>query len=381
MSRDRVPEAWFNSAGHLGSAAEPMLLHPGTRAPTRPDDLVHMLPVAVSFQELSTDPWVEIPGPVLDVLRRWRPTPLVRATRMEAALATPARIYFKDESVSPTGSHHPTTAAPQVFYAKADGAARVVTGSETGQWGGALSSAAARFGVDATVYTGPAVSAEERIRIEMWGASAVGSEMTAVDDALRDAATRPETRFTTGSLFNHVVLHQTVIGLEAREQLARSGEDRPDVVIGYCGGGSSLAGTALPFVADDEVRLVAVEPSSWPTLTGGRFGYVAGDSAGLLPLLAMYSLGADAVPPAVLAPGLRAHGVAPLLCRLVRSGRMEAVAHPLDRVLAAGGQWARTEGPVPALGTAHALRAVIDEALMARESGEERVILFCWSGR
>ncbi len=374
-----VPGAWFNAAGHLGVPADP-LLHPGSRTPVALDDFAGILPLAVAAQELTTDPWVEVPAPVRDVLGGWRPTPLVRATRLEEALATPARIYFKDESVAPSGSHHLTTAVAQAFYTKAEGGSRVVTGSETGGWGSALSLAASMFGLEATVYTGPAVPEEAQIRIETSGASAVGSWVTSVDDAIRDAATSPDSRLATGSVFNHVVLHQTLIGLEAREQLALAGEGRPGVVVGYCGGGSSLGGTALPFVADDDVRVVAVESSSWPALTGGRFEYVPADSFGLLPLLAMYTLGVDPTHPAVVAQGVRAHGIAPVVCDLVRRGRMEAVAHPHDQVLAAGELWARTEGLVPGLGAAHTLRAVVDEALLAKEAGEERVILFPWSG-
>jgi len=331
-------------------------------------------------QELSTEPWIDLPGGVIDLLRQWRPTPLVRARRLEAALATPAHIYFKDESVSATGSHHLATAVPQAFYAKAEGVARLVTESDTGRWGSAVAAACALSGMAATVYTGPDASTQERIRIEAWGASVAAHTASPGDDALRHATDQPDCRFAAGSVFNHVVLHQTVIGLEAREQLVLAGEERPDVVIGHCGGGSSLAGTALPFLGDDDVRLMAIEPSSWPTLTSGRFDYVAGDTANLLPLLAMYALGPDSAPPAINVGSVHSGGIAPTLCQLVRRGRMEAVAQPLGRVLDAAVQWARTEGPIPALTTAHALRAVVDEALLAREEGVERVILFPWVG-
>ena len=256
----------------------------------------------------------------------------------------------------------------------------MVTGSETGRWGSALSLGAALCGLETTVYTGQDVSDQERFRMQTWGASVVGSRVASLDDALADVAGDPQSRFAAGSVFNHVVLHQTLIGLEARQQLALAGEERPDVVIGCCGSGSCLGGTALPFAGDEGVRLVAVEPSSWPTLTAGRFGYVPGDAAGLLPLLPMYSLGPDSVPPAELLPGVRSHGVAPVICELVRSGRMEAVAQPLNGVREAATQWARTEGPVPSLATAHAVRAVVDEAVLAREAGTETVILFSWSG-
>jgi len=335
--------------------------------------------MALVGQELSTEPWIDVPGGVIDLLRQWRPTPLVRAHRLEAALDTPARIYFKDESVSPTGSHHVVTAVAQAFYAKSEGVSRLVTESDTGRWGSAVALACALSGLAATVYTGPEASTQERIKIEAWGASVAAKAARPGDDALRQAAEQPDSRFAAGSVFNHVVLHQTVIGLEAREQLTLAGEERPDVVIGHCGGGSSLAGTALPFIGDDHVRMVAVEPSSWPTLTSGRFDYVPGDARSLLPLLAMYALGPDSAPPALNVGSIHSGGIAPVICELVGRGRMEAVAQPLGRVLGAALQWARTEGGVPALTTAHAIRAVVDEAVLAREEAVERVILFPWA--
>jgi len=379
LPSDRVPEAWFNAAGHLAVSPDPPL-DPNTRGPVRPDALALLFPMALVSQELTAEPWVDVPGGVIDLLRQWRPTPLVRARRLEGALATPARIYFKDESVSPTGSHHLVTAAPQAYYARAEGASRLVTESDTGRWGSAVALACTLSGLDATVYTGPHASAQERIKIEAWGASVVANITSPGDDALREASEQPGSRFAAGSVFNHVVLHQTVIGLEAKEQLALAGEERPDVVIGHCGGGSSLAGTALPFVGDDDVRLVAVEPSSWPTLTSGRFDYVSGDAGNLLPLLAMYALGPDSAPPAINVGSIHSGGIAPIVCELVRRGRMEAVAQPLKPVLDAAVQWARTEGALPALTTAHALRAVVDEAVLAREEGVGRVILFPWAG-
>jgi len=370
-------ERWFNAAGHLAAPVDPPL-RPDTREPFGLDDFARVLPAAAGAQELSADPWLCVPGEVLQVLRRWRPTPLVRAAAMEAALGTPARIYRKDESAAPTGSHHLTTAVAQAFYAKVDGGSRLVTGSETGRWGSAVAMAAGLFSLDATVYTGESVSKEERSTIEGWGATVVGSRVTPVEDALGDVAARPDSRFATGSVFNHVVVHQSLIGLEAQEQLVQAGEARPDVVVGYCGGGTCLGGAAMAFVGDDNVRLVAVESSSWPVLTAGRFGYIPSDSAGRLPLLAMYSLAPDTVPPAALAPDIRSQAIAPVVCHLIRSGRMEAVAHPLEGVRDAGVQWARAEGVAPSLSAAHSVRAVIDEALLAREEGVERVILFPW---
>ncbi len=389
---DRVPEAWFNVAPHLQTPLDPPL-HPATREPVGPDDLAPLFPMALIGQEVSADPWVDVPGEVLDVLRQWRPTPLVRARRMEAALGTPARIYYKDESVSPAGSHKPNTAVVQAFYNKAEGVRRLATETGAGQWGSALSFASALFGLECKVYMVRASYRQKpyrRVMVETWGGvvepSPVddpehpGSLGTAISDAVRDAAGRADTHYSLGSVLNHVLLHQTVIGLEAREQLALAGEERPDVVVASCGGGSNLGGIALPFVPDDGVRLVAVEPSSCPTLTGGRFDYDFGDTAGTTPLLPMYTLGHEFVPPAIHAGGLRYHGDAPIVSSLVKTGRMEAVAYPQGKVFEAAVQFARAQGPIPAPETAHAIRAAIDEALLAKEEGAERVILFSYSG-
>ncbi|MGH9177708.1 MAG: TrpB-like pyridoxal phosphate-dependent enzyme, partial [Acidimicrobiales bacterium] len=326
-------------------------------------------------------------------LRLWRPTPLVRARRLERALDTPARIYLKDESVSPAGSHKPNTAVPQAFYNKADGTARLATETGAGQWGSALSFACSLFGLECKVYMVRASYNQKpyrRMMIETWGGSVVpspvddpdhpGSLGTAISDAVRDAATRDDTHYSLGSVLNHVLLHQTVIGLEAKEQLALAGERLPDVVIGCCGGGSNLGGLALPFVGDEGVRLVAVEPSSCPTLTAGRFDYDFGDTAGMTPLLAMYTLGHEFVPPTIHAGGLRYHGDAPIISNLVRAGRMEAMAYPQSKVFEAAVDFARTQGTIPAPETSHAIRAVVDEALAAKEEGAERVVLFGYSG-
>ncbi|HEX2117947.1 MAG TPA: TrpB-like pyridoxal phosphate-dependent enzyme [Acidimicrobiales bacterium] len=392
LPADRIPEAWFNVAPHLPSPLQPPL-HPATREPVGPDDLAPLFPMALIGQEVTAEPWVDVPGEVLDVLRTWRPTPLVRATRLEQALGTPARIYFKDESVSPAGSHKPNTAVPQAFYNKQEGVRRLATETGAGQWGSALSLACALFDMECKVYMVRASYEQKpyrRVMIETWGGSVVpspvddpdhpGSLGTAISDAVRDAATREDTHYSLGSVLNHVLLHQTVIGLEAKEQLALAGEDRPDVVIGSCGGGSNLAGIALPFVPDEGVRLMAVEPSSCPTLTSGRFEYDFGDTAGMTPLLAMYTLGHDFVPPPIHAGGLRYHGDAPIVSNLVQAGRMEAVAYPQGKVFEAAVQFARIQGSIPAPETAHAIRAAIDEALLAKEEGAEKVILFSYSG-
>jgi tryptophan synthase beta chain len=392
MSATKLPEAWFNVAPHLPSPLQPPL-HPGTRQPIGPDDLAPLFPMALIGQEVTTEPWVDIPGEVLDVLRTWRPTPLTRAYRLEQALGTPAHIWYKDESVSPAGSHKPNTAIPQAFYNKQEGVTRLATETGAGQWGSALSLASALFGLECKVYMVRSSYEQKpyrRVMIETWGGdvepspvddpSHPGSLGAAISDAVRDAATRDDTHYALGSVLNHVLLHQTVIGIEAKEQLAAAGERLPDVIIGSCGGGSNLGGIALPFVPDEGVRLVAVEPSSCPTLTSGRFDYDFGDTAGMTPLLPMYTLGHEFVPPTIHAGGLRYHGDAPIISNLVQAGRMEAVAYPQGKVFEAAVQFARTQGSIPAPETAHAVRAAIDEALLAKEEGAERVILFSYSG-
>jgi tryptophan synthase beta chain len=392
LTDDRLPEAWFNVVPHLPEPLQPPL-HPGTREPVGPDDLAPLFPMALIGQEVSAEPWIDIPGEVLDVLRSWRPTPLVRATRLEEALQTQARIYYKDESVSPAGSHKPNTAVPQAFYNKAAGMTRLTTETGAGQWGSALAYATARFGLECKVYMVRASFEQKpyrRVMMEVWGADVEpspvddpehpGSLGSAISDAVRDAVGRDDSHYSLGSVLNHVLLHQTVIGLEAKEQLALAGEERPDIIIGSCGGGSNLGGISLPFVPDANVDLLAVEPSSCPTLTEGRFEYDFGDTAGMTPLLAMYTLGHDFVPPPIHAGGLRYHGDAPIISNLVKNGRMHAVAYPQGKVFDAALQFARTEGTIPAPETAHAIRAVIDEALAAREAGKEEVILFSYSG-
>jgi tryptophan synthase beta chain len=368
-------------------------LHPGTREPVGPDDLAPLFPMALIGQEVSAEPWIDVPGEVLDILRLWRPTPLHRAVRLERALGTPARIYYKDESVSPAGSHKPNTAVPQAFYNAREGITRLTTETGAGQWGTALAFACAQFDLDLQVYMVRASYDQKpyrRVAMQTWGGSVVpspvddpdhpGSLGAAISDAVRDCAGRADTHYALGSVLNHVLLHQTVIGLEAKEQLELAGERLPDVVIASCGGGSNLGGIAFPFVPDAGVRLVAVEPMSCPTLTKGTFDYDFGDTAGLTPLLPMYTLGHDFVPPSIHAGGLRYHGNSPLISALVRDGRMEAVAHPQGRVFDAAVQFAKVEGRIAAPECAHAIRATIDEALAAKATGEERVILFNYSG-
>jgi tryptophan synthase beta chain len=392
LPASQLPTAWRNVLPDLPTSLEPPL-HPATREPVGPEDLAPLFPMGLILQEVSADPWIDVPGEVLDILRLWRPTPLVRAERLERALDTPARIYFKDESVSPAGSHKPNTAVPQAFYNQAEGIPRLTTETGAGQWGTALSFACPQFDLDCKVYMVRASYEQKpyrKILMETWGSEVVpspvdepdhpGSLGLAISDAVRDAATRDDTHYALGSVLNHVLLHQTIIGIEAKEQLALAGEARPDVVIGSCGGGSNLGGIALPFLDDAGVRLVAVEPSSCPTLTEGRFEYDFGDTAGMTPLMPMYTLGHDFVPPAIHAGGLRYHGDSPIISSLVKGGRMEAIAYPQGKTFEAAVQFANTEGKVPAPETGHAIRAVIDEALAAKELGEERVILFNYSG-
>jgi tryptophan synthase beta chain len=389
---DHLPTAWFNLLPRLPEPLQPPL-HPATREPVGPDDLSPLFPMALIAQEMSAEPWIDVPGEVLDILRLWRPTPLVRAEKLEAALGTTARIYFKDESVSPAGSHKPNTAVPQAFYNKQDGIRRLTTETGAGQWGSALSFACSQYDLECMVYMVRASYEQKpyrRTMMEVWGGNVVpspvddesspGSLGAAISDAVRDAVSRDDSHYALGSVLNHVLLHQTVIGLEAKEQLEMAGERFPHVVIGSCGGGSNLGGITFPFVPDPHVRLLAVEPSSCPTLTEGTFEYDFGDVAGMTPLMPMYTLGHEFMPPSIHAGGLRYHGDSPIISALVRGGRMEAAAYPQGKVFEAAVQFARTEGKIPAPETAHAIRAVIDEALAAKETGEERVILFNYSG-
>jgi tryptophan synthase beta chain len=392
LSAEKMPTAWFNALPALPDPLQPPL-HPATREPVGPDDLAPLFPMALIAQEMATDRWIDIPGNVLDVLRLWRPTPLVRAERLEQALGTPARIYFKDESVSPAGSHKPNTAVPQAFYNAQDGVARLTTETGAGQWGTALSFACRQYDLACKVYMVRASYDQKpyrKVLMETWGSEVVpspvddsdhpGSLGLAISDAVRDAASRDDTHYSLGSVLNHVLLHQTIIGLEAKEQLALAGEARPDVVLGCCGGGSNLGGIALPFVEDATVRLVAAEPSSCPTLTEGTFDYDFGDTAGMTPLLPMYTLGHDFVPPPIHAGGLRYHGDSPIISSLVKNGRMDAVAYPQGKTFEAAIEFANAEGKLPAPEAGHVIRAVVDEALAAKEAGEERVLLFNFSG-
>ncbi len=406
-----IPTAWFNLLPDMAAAGIQLLppLHPGTKEPVTPDLLAALFPEALIAQEVSTEPWIDIPGEVLDIYRLWRPTPLFRATRLERALQTPARIYFKYEGTSPAGSHKPNTAIAQAFYNRQAGVRRLSTETGAGQWGSSLAMACRFFDLECLVFMVKASYEQKpyrRIFMETFGAEvrpspsstteagkrvleehpdSTGSLGIAISEAIEVAATNGDTNYSLGSVLNHVLLHQSVVGLEAQRQMEMAGE-RPDVVIGCVGGGSNYAGLAYPFVAGrlrgetPDMRFLATEPAACPTLTKGRFAYDFGDTAQLTPLLAMYTLGHDFVPAPVHAGGLRYHGDAPSLSLLVREGHMEAAAYTQNEVFEAAVLFARTQGIVPAPESAHAIRGAVNEALAAREAGQERVILLGLSG-
>jgi tryptophan synthase beta chain len=405
-----LPTAWYNILPDMAAAGMPPLppLHPGTKEPIGPADLAPLFPEALILQEVSTEQWIDIPGPVLDAYRLWRPSPLYRATRLEQALQTPAHIYFKYEGTSPAGSHKPNTAIAQAYYNKEAGIRRLSTETGAGQWGSALSMACQFFGLECLVFMVKASYQQKpyrRVFMETMGAEvrpspssttqsgkailegdpdSPGSLGIAISEAVEIAATNPDTNYSLGSVLNHVLLHQTVIGQEAKKQMEMAGES-PDVIIGCVGGGSNYSGLAYPFMADKlagklDARFVATEPAACPTLTKGLYAYDFGDTGEMTPLVAMYTLGHTFVPAPVHAGGLRYHGDAPSLCMLVKHGQMEAIAYTQNQVFEAGVQFARTQGIIPGPEPCHAIRATIDEAIDAREKGEERVILFGLSG-
>jgi len=401
-----IPKAWYNIVADLPVPPAPVI-HPGTKQPIGPADLAPLFPMALILQEVSTDREVEIPEPVRDVYRLWRPTPLHRARRLEKVLDTPASIYYKYEGTSPAGSHKPNTAVAQAFYNKQEGVRRLTTETGAGQWGSALAFACRLFDLQCTVYM-VRVSYEQKpyrkVMMQTWGADVIpspsertnagrgvrqhapdspGSLGIAISEAVEDAATHDDTKYSLGSVLNHVLMHQTVVGLEARRQMELAG-DFPDVVIGCVGGGSNFSGLAFPFMRErfkgQSVRFVAVEPEACPTLTRGDYLYDFGDTAATTPLVKMYTLGHTFVPAPIHAGGLRYHGDAPLLCLLYHHKYVEAVAYPQRTVFDAALQFARTEGIIPAPESAHAIRRAIDEAVEAKVSGKPRVILFGLSG-
>ncbi|HEX9411815.1 MAG TPA: TrpB-like pyridoxal phosphate-dependent enzyme [Actinomycetota bacterium] len=410
LKTDDIPTAWYNILPDMASAGIPPLppLHPGTHEPVTPDLLLPLFPESLVKQEVSTDPWIDIPGPVLDVYRLWRPTPLYRARRLEQALKTPAHIYFKYEGTSAVGSHKPNTAVAQAYYNKEAGTKRLTTETGAGQWGSALAMGCAFFGLECVVFMVKASYQQKpyrRVLMETFGAEvrpsptpttqagkkvleespdSPGSLGIAISEAIEAAVTGNGTKYAIGSVANHVLLHQTVLGQEAKKQMEMAGE-YPDVVIGCVGGGSNFAGLSYPFMQDrlagkKQTRFVACEPAACPTLTKGRFAYDFGDTGQTTPLFPMYTIGHSFVPAPVHAGGLRYHGDAPSLSLLVKHGHMEAKAYTQNPVFEAAVQFARTQGIVAGPEPAHAIRAVIDEAVEARESGKEKVILFNLSG-
>ncbi len=406
LKQDEMPTSWYNVIPDLPGPPTPVL-HPATLQPVTPDDLAPLFPMGLIGQEVSTKSWTAIPQEILDVYSIWRPTPLVRATRLEKVLDTPAHIYFKNESVSPAGSHKPNTATAQAYYNKMEGTKRLVTETGAGQWGSALSLACNFFDLELQVFMVKVSYHQKPYRrslIQSWGAKVFpspsdqtnygrqlleqdpdnpGSLGIAISEAVEKAATDPEAHYSLGSVLNHVCMHQTIVGLEAKKQMAMAGE-YPDIVIGCVGGGSNFAGIAFPFVPDKAdgkpVRLLGAEPASCPTLTKGKYTFDFGDTARMAPIVKMHTLGHDFVPPGIHAGGLRYHGDSPLVCQLVDAGIIEARAYHQLCCFEAAVLFARSEGIIPAPETSHAIRAAIDEALEAKRLGEKRVILFNFSG-
>jgi tryptophan synthase beta chain len=404
LSESDIPTHWVNLLPDLPGEPLPPL-HPGTKEPAGPDDLSPIFPMGLIMQEVSPDPEVEIPEEVRDAYKLWRPTPLHRARRLERALDTPARIYYKYEGTSPAGSHKPNTAVPQAYENAKAGIKKLVTETGAGQWGSSLAFACSLFGLECEVFmVGSSYDQKpyRRSMMQTWGASVhrspsdlteagrsqashpTGSLGIAISEAVEVAAQDPEANYSLGSVLNHVLLHQSVIGQEAVKQMEMAG-DEPDVVIGCVGGGSNFAGLSFPFArrvlrGDAKTRFVAAEPAACPTLTRGVYRYDFGDTVGLTPLMPMYTLGHDFVPPPVHAGGLRYHGDAPMVCGLVKAGVVEARAYRQNPTFEAAVEFARTEGIIPAPEAAHAIRAAFDEAEAAKQAGEERVILFNLSG-
>jgi tryptophan synthase beta chain len=398
-----LPRYWYNIAADLPRPL-PAVLHPGTQQPIGPEDLAPLFPRAVIEQEVSTEREIEIPQPVRDLYRQWRPAPLYRARRLEQALDTPAHIYYKYEGVSPTGSHKPNTAVAQAFYAREEGVKRLTTETGAGQWGSSLALAGAFFGLDIEVFM-VKVSFQQkpyrRAYMESFGAACIASpsELTqagrsilaehpdstgslgiAISEAVERAVQRDDTKYALGSVLNHVLLHQTVIGLETHKQMELAGE-APDILIGCTGGGSNFAGIAFPFIGaklrgGSGPKIIAVEPSNCPTLTKGRYAYDFGDTAHLTPLVKMHTLGSTFVPPGFHAGGLRYHGMAPLISHLAQLGELEARSYGQLECFAAGIEFAKAEGILPAPEANHAVKAAIDEALQCRAAGVQRTILF-----
>ncbi|MDT4961525.1 MAG: tryptophan synthase beta chain [Pseudonocardiales bacterium] len=407
LDEDEQPTQWYNLLADLPTPPPPVL-HPGTLEPVGPDDLAPLFPMDLIAQEVTTERYIDIPGAVLDVYRLWRPSPMYRAHRLEKALGTPARIYYKYEGVSPAGSHKPNTAVPQAYYNAQAGIRRLTTETGAGQWGTALAFACAQFGLECEIWQVRASYDQKpyrRMMIEVFGGTvhpspsnlteagrrilaehpdSTGSLGIAISEAVEVAAQNADTNYALGSVLNHVLLHQTVIGEEALLQLAKVGET-PDLIVGCTGGGSNFGGLAFPFLREKLAGKMApviraVEPSACPSLTRGVYAYDFGDTAGMTPLMKMHTLGHDFIPDPIHAGGLRYHGMSPLISHLKEEGLLEAVAKPQRECFAAGIQFARTEGIVPAPEPTHAIAAAIEEALRCKETGEAKVILTALCG-
>ncbi|KAF2959960.1 TrpB-like pyridoxal phosphate-dependent enzyme [Thermotoga sp. 38H-to] len=406
LKPEEIPKHWYNVLADLPFKLDPPL-DPETKQPISPEKLSVIFPMSLIEQEVSEERFIEIPEPVLKEYAVYRPTPLIRATFLEEYLQTPARIYYKYEGVSPTGSHKPNTAIAQAYYNRIEGVKRLVTETGAGQWGSALSYAGAKFGLEVKVFMVKVSYQQKPMRkymMNLFGGKVTpspseetsfgrkilsedpdnpGSLGIAISEALEVAVSDPNTKYSLGSVLNHVLLHQTVIGLEIKKQLELIGE-KPDVVLGCHGGGSNFGGTILPFVPDKlsgrDIRFVACEPAACPSLTKGNYDYDFGDTAGLTPLLKMYTLGKDFIPPKIHAGGLRYHGSAPIIARLVKEGLVEAQAFDQDETFEAAKTFAKLEGIIPAPESAHAIAGAIREAKKAKEEGKERVIVFTLSG-
>ena len=400
-----IPTHWYNVVADMPKPPLPPLAPDGN--PVTPEQMLAIFPGPLLEQEMSGERWIPIPEEVRQIYKQWRPTPMFRARRLEQMLGTPAKIYYKYEGVSPAGSHKVNTSVPQAFFNKMVGITRLTTETGAGQWGSSISYAGQMFGIEVRVYMVKVSYNQKPFRRSMmqtWGAEVYASptDMTnagraalaadpnnpgslglAISEAVEEAASRKDTNYSLGSVLNHVCLHQTVIGLEAKKQFEKVG-DYPDMVFACCGGGSNFAGTAFPFLADKaagkKVRLVAAEPSSCPSLTKGVYAYDFGDVSGYTPLMKMYTLGHDFMPPSIHAGGLRYHGDSPLVCQLYNEGLIEAVAVPQIATFEAGVQFARAEGIIPAPESCHAIRACIDEALRCKASGEKKTLFFNLSG-
>jgi tryptophan synthase beta chain len=405
LNEDEMPRQWYNLNADFSKPMPPPVRKDGS--PVSPDDLAPVFPMNLIEQEMCSDRWVDIPEPVMEKYMLWRPSPLCRARNLEKALGTPARIYYKNEGVSPAGSHKPNTAIPQVYYNKIAGTKRLTTETGAGQWGSALSFATRQFGLECVVYMVRISFDQKPFRkymMKVWGGqcnpspsmhTATGRKILAEDpdtpgslgiaisEAIEDAVSSKDSKYSLGSVLNHVMLHQTVIGLEAQKQMEKIGE-QPDIVIGCAGGGSNFAGLAFPYALEKingrDIRIVAVEPTACPTLTKAPYAYDSGDVAMMTPLLPMHSLGHTFVPPPIHAGGLRYHGMAPMVTHAVREGLVEAHALPQVECYESAMLWAQTEGFIPAPETSHAIAMAIREARRAQDEGKERTILFNWSG-